>query len=244
MNNVHIYGVYGFETGVLGWILEQSPTYISNNFKFNAESTEDPWDNHTDDPNHWSHKWIEIQETAGVDTSQLDELMAAHGTPSVVGISYGAWMNNDWDAPTTIKIGIQATDRVFDAWWQAYATRTISDVRESIDMHIHDHRQDDPEYRKYMYHYFGEYAEMESVSFWKLQTAFHWEWKTIATDEDEEAARLYAKQTFPRYPADIMVDIMNLDLQDLCKKLGCEYAPGMQEQYDLYLDYCENVLNV
>ena len=60
------------------------------------------------------------------------------------------------------------------------------EIEESFDMHIHDHRQDDPVYKEHMYKTFGEYLQMEEVEFWKLQTAFHWGLDRIAQDKDEQ----------------------------------------------------------
>ena len=58
VNNAFIYSEVPMYSSVLGWILQQSPSYESeyfvfNNSIFNKSSRLDPWDNHSDDPDNW-----------------------------------------------------------------------------------------------------------------------------------------------------------------------------------------------
>jgi len=243
--NVHIYGQNGAETGVLGWILEQSCTYVSNNFRCSNNFYElfrDPWDNHNNDPDHWSHRWIEIQEEQWSDMELLEEeIVSKYPSPSVWGISYGAWANEGWIPDTLTRVYIENTPELFDYWWSVYAKRPIRDIKESMDMHIHDHKQDNEKYRERIYSMFGEYLEMESVEFWKLQTAFHWGLDRIAVDEDEQHFIDMNRNHDNFYDYDIAVDILNLDIKDLCSKLGCEYTETMQEEYNKFLQFVERV---
>lgn len=242
--NIHIYGTYGAETGVLGWILEQSPTYKTKNFSFDPERIKedhaDPWDNHSHDPNHWSHKWIEIQETEHSEMEGIEDIINAHPMPSIWGISYGAWFNKYWDIDNLIKIAIEPTEEMFLYYWKVYAERPITNIKESIDMHIHDHAQDDQTYKEWMYNTFNEYLTMDSVPFWKLQTAFHWGYDRIATNDDINDAMSKAKENFPTYPADMYIDLHEINLKDICQELECEYTDKMQEQLDIYYNYCKN----
>ena len=111
-------------------------------------------------------------------------------------------------------------------------------------MHIHDHRQDDPVYKERMYKIFGEYLQMEEVEFWKLQTAFHWGLDRIAQDEDEQHFIEMNMQHENFYEADIVIeDMFDIDLKDLCNKLGCEYVEAMQTEYNRFLTFAEETLN-
>lgn len=246
MKDVHIYGNYGAEVGSLGWILQQSPTYKTENFKFNERELgnkfNDPWDNHSHDPNHWSHTWIEIQENHK-DLSSLNEIMLAGESPGIWGVSYGAWRVSHWDTPAT-KLGIISTEKVFKFWWNCYMERIIYNPKESIDMHIHDHKQDDPEYKKYMYELCSDYLKLDAIPFWKLQCVFHWGFGRTVNDGDKTQAYNRAYNDSKGYPADIWVDMFDLDIEKLCSILECEYTPEMQKQYKIYLDYCENTLKL
>ena len=99
---VHVFGYYGSEASVLGWILEQSPSYSTNNFMRNLrwlnDPHQDPWDNHSGDKTHWTHKWIYHQERG-----ELDELNKIMTAPGVWGISYGSWptTKRKWKTPAT-----------------------------------------------------------------------------------------------------------------------------------------------
>lgn len=245
--NVHIYSQNGAETGVLGWILEKSPTYVSTNFKFSGELEpfRDAWDNHNTDPDHWSHRWIQIQEEQWSDMELLeDEIVSKYPSPSVWGISYGAWANDDWEPETLTRVYIKNTKKLFNYWWNVYAKRPIRDIKESMDMHIHDHKQDDPEYKKYMYETFGEYLNMYEVEFWKLQTAFHWGLDRIAQDDDEEHFIKMNMQHENFYKADIVIeDFFNIDLKELCDKLGCKFVDSMQDEYNIFLEFAGEVLD-
>ena len=246
--NVHIYSQNGAETGVLGWILQQSPTYVTKNFRCSDDlftKFRDPWDNHNSDPNHWSHRWIEIQEEQWSEMELLEEeIVSKFPTPSLWGISYGAWANDDWEPETLTRVYINNTEKLFRYWWKIYAKRPIKDIKESFDMHIHDHRQDDPVYKERMYDVFGEYLQMEQVEFWKLQTAFHWGLDRIAQDSDEQHFIEMNMQHENFYEADIIIeDMFDIDLKDLCNELGCEYTEQMKIEYNRFLTFAEETLN-
>lgn len=246
MKNVHVYGTFGAEVGILGWILEQSPSYKTKNFTCTEQqllSTQsDPWDNHNADPDHWSHKWIEIQESQ-TSFDKLNDIIASGDQPGVWGISYGMWHKDKWETPA-IKLGIKGTPRVFKFWWKNYMERIILNPKRAFDMHIHDHHQDDPVYKKHMYETYADYFKEDTIPFWKLQCAFHWGFDRCVTDADKDKALEIASDNSNPYPADIWVDIFSLDIKELCSKLECKYTEEMEKQYKIYLAYCENILKI
>lgn len=243
--HVHIYSSCGPDAGALGYVLEMSPTYNSKNFTLNEddllEKDVDPWDNHSEDHNHWSHTFIEVQEQNDVTlVHKLEDIMNSIDGRGVWGISYGAWDQQVWDS-SAYKIGLQTTDETFDYYWKLYANRPIDDVKESMDMHIHDHKQDDPVYREYMYTTFADYLKEDEIPFWKLQSAFWWGWKECAKDEDYIKAKQIAKPPeHCDYPADIWIeDVFNIDLFKLCNTIQCEYTLEMQNAYDFWVDWAK-----
>lgn len=248
--HVHIYSSAGPDCGALGWVLEKSPTYTTTNFKLNEDELHekdiDPWDNHSDDHDHWSHKMIEAQELRDpAFVPIMEDIINSHSGRGVWGISYGAWDQKEWES-SAYKIGLKTTEESFNYYWKLYANRPIDDIKESIDMHIHDHHQDDPKYKEYMYTTFAEYLEMDEVPFWKLQSAFWWGFKEIATDEDIKKAKMIARPATycPRYPADFWIeDIFDLDLEDLCNKIDCVYTEEMQQAYDFWVKWAKEQIS-
>ena len=242
---VHVYGHYGAEAGVLGWLLENSPSYITNNFCRKLEKLNnphnDPWDNHSTDfdNTHWQYKWIEAQEKGDFDT--LNNIM----TPGVWGISYGTFPQDIWYTTAT-KILVAPTDRVFEYYWKCYMERNILDVKNAFDMHINDHHQNNATYKECMYNTFGAYLKQNSVPFWKLQSAFHWGWKAIASNDDLQIAKDTAKNLIHNtgYNPDITVDIFELDLSALCSKLKIKHSKIMEREYAMFLDYCNRILKI
>jgi len=234
--NVHLYGKYGAEVGVLGWILERSDTYLSSNFIYDTAQL-DPWDNHSDLDTHWTHTWIEIQES-GRQLDRLNQIMDTGPTPGVWGISYGAWKAPRWHTDA-FKVGILQTEQACDYYWKNYALRTIHDVKEAFDLHIHDHYQNDSDRKKYMYNTYADYLERDSIAFWKLQAIFHWGFDRTVTDADYEAAKQEVRRGTSRYPADITLDIFSLDIENLCSILECKYNENMTHQYNLFLEYAK-----
>ena len=115
--------------------------FTTNNFLRNQrwldDPHQDPWDNHSGDKMHWTHKWIYHQERG-----ELDELNNIMTAPGVWGISYGAWpqTKRKWETPATCIL-VEPTQKTFDFYWQCYAERPIYDVQNSFDMHILDHHQ-------------------------------------------------------------------------------------------------------
>ena len=99
-----IYSEIPMYSSVLGWILQQSSSYQSNYFVFNeycykAEERNDPWDNHSDDPNDWSHAFIEDVEDENLsnDFTWLNEFVDSFKCNTIFGLSYGAWgKNKSW----------------------------------------------------------------------------------------------------------------------------------------------------
>lgn len=248
--HVHIYSSAGPDCGALGWVLEKSPTYVTKNFTLNREDlTEidvDPWDNHSDDHEHWSHSFIEAQECNDPFYVNVMEDIIKNNSigRGVWGISYGAWDQPIWES-SAYKIGIETTEDTFSYYWKLYANRPIDDIKQSMDMHIHDHKQDDPVYREYMYTTFADYLTQDEIPFWKLQSAFWWGWKECAKDEDYIKAKEIAKPDRRCiYPADIWIDdIFNLDLQDLCNKINCEYTQEMQDAYDFWVKWAKEQIS-
>ncbi len=241
---VHVFGYYGSEASVLGWILEQSPSYSTNNFMRNLrwlnDPYNDPWDNHSRDELDWTHKWIYHQERG-----ELEELNKIMTGPGVWGVSYGAWpqTKTKWKTPA-VCILLEPNQRTFDYYWRCYAERPINDVQNSFDMHILDHHQNNPDYRKYMETKWGKYLEQPGIAFWKLQTCYHWGWTEYATDEDLPKAKAIAQNIEHTYHPDMMLDLFDLDLSKLCSKLEIEHTRFMDREYAMFLDYCTRTLKI
>ena len=254
---VHVFGYYSFEANVLGWILENSPSYRTHNFRRRLENLNDPhndpWDNHALDDlgeEHWTLEWTKHQEAG--DFESLNKMMRRFPLDTgVFGVGYAGWGSGEkWITPAT-RILINPTQRLFDYYWKCYAERPITNIKHSMDMHILDHHQNDPEYKNYIYDTFVDYLKEDSVPFWKLQTAYHWGWKTCATDDDLAKAKQIAldEAISNVYEPDITVDLFELDIIDLCSKLECTYInsngiDSMEREYNVFINYCEKVLKI
>ena len=172
--HVHIYSSAGPDCGALGWVLEKSPTYTTTNFKLNEDELHekdiDPWDNHSDDHDHWSHKMIEAQELRDpAFVPIMEDIINSHSGRGVWGISYGAWDQKEWES-SAYKIGLKTTEESFNYYWKLYANRPIDDIKESIDMHIMINGRS--KYTEYMYTTFAEYLEMDERHFGNCKVLF------------------------------------------------------------------------
>lgn len=264
MKNTFIYAGNMVDAGILGYILERSPTYVSSNFLLNEDLLDnpnmDPWDNHADDDDHFSHTLVEYQEDETTDFSDFIKTIELQDTPGVFGLSYGAWKKEiPLDHNNLNLVYIEESTRSFNMWFKMYMERVIPDVKNDIDMHIHDHYQDDPVYKEHMYNTFMvpyvEASKKSPVYFWMLQTCFHHNYDYVVKGTEEEKIAFKSllmddvgENRFKRYNTGLdqcyTVDMFDLDIPALCVKLNIEYADSMQTAYQQFKDYVTNVLQV
>ena len=263
MKHTHIYSQVSMLSSALGWILQQSDSYGSNYFRRRSrlllENRIDPWDNHSDDPNYWTHPYIEEIERSDGNFTWIDEFVKGFDTRSIFGLSYGAWnKTSPWRNETVDSIYIMETDRLFDLFYESYEKRKISidELLPSFDMHIHDHKQDDALYRDNMmstvYPQALEYAERDELEFWQLQHCFHHRGVSIPCHDDIHDIKMQIKTDIMQcnnYYLNnesvlIIDDMFDIDLKSLCKQLDIVYNSNMETEYNKFLDYAINVAQV
>jgi len=262
----HIYTSDGMFTGVLGHILEQSDSYKSSNFCFNSslyndimmgrEQNRDPWDNHSMDKDHWSHKYIQHIEIADRSFEWLNSFVDSFNHPTVFGISYGAYSKKDsWNNKQVQHIGSKYNREMTLIYFHCYFCREFNtdDVIESLDMHIHDHFQDDPEYRKYAMEKFGNAAiqisKSEPIEFWQLQSCYHHGYEGIPDknrkDEFIEHITSSNKQSsiFLDNNDVYTIDPFDIDMYSICDKLEIQPNKKMNRSINQWNKFTKKILN-
>ena len=273
MPHAFIYSQIPMMASVLGWVLEQSDSYESNYFDFRQNGFDerkkgcylDPWDNHSDDPDNWSHYFIEDVEDRNLacDFTWLNEFANSFKCNTIFGLSYGGWEKTvSWDNNNVNKIVIQPSDKMFDLFWKVYESRLISPVEllENIQMHVHDHKQDNKIYNERMmneiYPKALEYANRGELEFWQLQYCFHHDGVNVPSPEEKENIKNMIKhdicqdlgaETEIRWQvfcdsAIVIEDLFNIDLEGLCKELNIVYNEKIGIEYKKFLEYANDVI--
>lgn len=258
MKHAFIYNEEGMFSSVLGWIIQQSASYNSNFFKFDWTGENntialhtDPWDNHSLDPAHWSHEYIEHIETPDENFDWMDNFVNSFKSRTIFGLSYGAWNKTTaWNNPSLDLISVKSTRRTIEIFFNCYHARPLSaeDVVESLDMHIHDHHQDNTEYRQWVYNTYGNQAinmaKDKSLEFWQLQYMFHHNGTSFPeVSERSNIIDTYVKHildethAFTKRNVYKEFDILDLNLHNVCDQLSIEYSDQMQKEYKLFMDY-------
>ena len=252
-----IYSEIPMYSSVLGWILQQSSSYQSNYFVFNeycykAEERNDPWDNHSDDPNDWSHAFIEDVEDENLsnDFTWLNEFVDSFKCNTIFGLSYGAWGKNKSWHNNINEIIIQPTNKMFDLFYELYERRSVNpeQLLENIKMHVHDHKQDNKIYNERMmnevYPNALEYAKRGELEFWQLQYCFHHKpGSTVPDIKDIERIKhkikydIFLSSFQKNNNAIVIEDLFNIELKELCKKLNIVYNDTMRIEHNKFSDY-------
>ena len=262
MKHLHIYTSLGMPTGVLGYIFEQSPSFFSNNFcfdkmQYNRGGSVDPWDNHTDDDPHWTHTYIEYTEKRDSDFAFLDNFVRTFEARSVFGVSYGGYAKQSaWENNILQHVGTPLNEKMFDLWFECYMTRVFDydDVVDSIRAHIHDHHQDNPEYREYVMNEYGntamELAREGTLEFWQLQTCYHHNHTRLPHITYKDTFRKYLRDEYMEKEHHFntrndtyMVDPLNINVYTICDDLKIQYSQGMQTAVDQWNSFKDKVLN-
>jgi hypothetical protein len=258
MKHAYIYNEEGMFTSVLGWILQQSNSYDSNFFRFGWTTDNntiaphtDPWDNHSLEPAHWSHAYIEHIEQVDNNFVWIDNFVNDFKSRSIFGLSYGAWNKSAaWTNESVELISIKSSRKTVEIFFDCYHARPLSaeDVVESLNMHIHDHHQDNLEYRRWVYDTYGEkaiaMAKDNNLEFWQLQFMFHHDGisfpdiserdniiNTYVTHILEESHAFTKRNNYKEF------DILDLNLHNVCNQLSIEYSDAMLVEYNRFLDY-------
>lgn len=271
-----IYSPIPMMSSMLGWVLQQSDSYESNYFMFRQHGFDerkkvdncgylDPWDNHVDDPNDWSHAFIEDVEDENLsnDFTWLNEFADSFKCNTIFGLSYGGWEKYDsWDNSNVNKIAIQPHTKIFDLFWEVYESRLVSpeQLLENIKMHVHDHKQDNKIYNERMmnevYPDALEYAQRGELEFWQLQYCFHHDGSNVPAPEEKENIKSMIKVDVCRDPgaeieirweifcnsAIVIEDLFNINLEWLCKELNIVYNEKIGIEYKKFLDYANDVI--
>lgn len=263
MKHVHIYTPEGMQTGVLGYILEQSTSFYSNNFQFNQQvfdafmessaKSVDPWDNHNLSHEHWSHSYIEATETCDDNFVWLNNFVHSFEARSVFGMSYGGYCKSTaWQNPILQHVGTQYNEDMFRIWFECYMTRKLNNrlVTESLRTHIHDHHQDDPEYKERVMQGYGSVAlQMDTVEFWQLQACYHHQHNSLPDLDYKDTFRDYLmKQSMEDFDFNVhndvyYVDPLNINVYNICTDLNIEHTDAMQQSVDNWNLYTSKVLN-
>jgi hypothetical protein len=263
MNHAFIYSSEGQPTGALGWFLQQSESYKSNFFTVGEHNLveaylhPDPWDNHSSDPDHWSHQYIECIEKMDDDFAWINSFVSGFTKRTIFGLSYGAWSKLiPWKNKTVDLIYIEPTEQTYQLFFNSYLRRPVDMdfVKESIDMHVHDHHQDDPVYREHIYSSVYndalKYAELGELRFWQLQHCFHHGGTEIPSPDrhDEMRKITFSDKIAPYYEKNekrcIVVDIFNLDIKNICEKLDIIYNDKMEYEYQRFLKFADDIAQV
>ena len=248
-----VYSSMPMMASLLGWILQQSDSYKSNYFRYDALAV-DPWDNHSDDPDNWSHAFIEDveDEVLGNDFTWLNEFVDSFKCNTIFGLSYGGWRKNKpWYNNNIFEILILPTNRLFDLFYQVYEKRLVSpnELLENIKMHVHDHKQDNKIYNERMmneiYPNALEYAKRNELEFWQLQYCFHHGGASIPalsemnniknTIQSEISSTNFVKNN----DTVVIEDLFNINLKELCKNLNIIHNEHMELAYNKFLDFVD-----
>tara|TARA_B110000495_G_C22992838_1_gene584908 strand:- start:481 stop:1278 length:798 start_codon:yes stop_codon:yes gene_type:complete len=252
-----IYSEIPMYASVLGWILQQSDSYESNYFKFNKSWADnyiernDPWDNHSDDPDNWSHAFIEDIEDKNLHTNftWLDNFVDSFTCNTIFGLSYGAWKKSKPWLTTNNEIVIQPSSKMFDLFYEVYERRTVSpeQLLENIQMHVHDHKQDNKEYNEHMmntiYPSALTYAEHGVLEFWQLQYSFQHGGDTVPSITEMESIKHKIKtdifnDSFQTNSNTIVIeDLFDINLKELCKRLNIVYNDNIETEYNKFVKY-------
>jgi hypothetical protein len=267
MKNLHIYSATMMDTGVIGCVLQQSSSFNSENFqcqdRFLKNPYVDPWDNHQMDKSHWSHKAIECQEDLSKSYTDWLYILNQQKSNWCWGLSYGGWpKDHPWDVENSNlnMLYLEPCNRTFDMWFKCYMERPITEIKRSFDMHIHDHHQDNLDYKKYMYEKFMmPYIHMyypKGIPFWVLQSCFHHEGNDIITDPESQVQKFKDSirddtmlgNSYSECNANnenfYVTNLFNIDIKDTCAKLDIEYNDQMFVEYQKFIEYVNNVLQV
>ena len=178
---------------------------------------------------------------------------------TVFGLSYGGWTKSlPWDNKNVDLICVESNDKTVELFIDTYLKRTMTpeEVEESLNMHIHDHHQDDEDYRKHIYNIVGEKAiryaqDNQQIEFWQLQYCFHHGGdRLLEKDEIDIMKKKYYNaimeaQSFTTLNHDRIkyYDIFNLDLKKISEDLNIEYVDKMQQEYNVFIDFSDMVFN-
>lgn len=273
--HAYIYSYEGMTAGIVGWILQGSPSYKTNYFKFfqnhinqedgsiidghpEFEEHSDPWDNHSEDDDHWSHKYIENLEVDNDDFSWFDNFVNTFPGRGIFGLSYGSYQKTSiWNNPNVNIIFSRGSTpenikRYKDLFIYTYWKRTfdLEQMIESIDMHTHDHHADCSTYKFKLMFRLGnaeKYARQNKLEFWQLQMLYHHDYDELPDQTPEEYEKLYklydeevgnSESRFHLDPNVIKVDIFDLDLKQTCAELEIEYVAEMEDRYEWFKKFC------
>tara|TARA_R110002074_G_scaffold166179_5_gene326573 strand:+ start:1822 stop:2610 length:789 start_codon:yes stop_codon:yes gene_type:complete len=260
-------------SSLLGWILQQSDSYESTHCVIHEHALDekkigfylDPWDNHSDDPDNWSHAFIEDveDENLGDNFTWLNEFVDSFKCNTIFGLSYGEWRKTkSWENSNVNKIAIPTSDKIFNLFYEVYERRSVSPAQclKNIQMHVHDHKQDEPVYNERMmneiYPKALEYANRGELEFWQLQYCFHHNGADVPGPEERENIKNIIKQeiaidTSNDYDlrwsifiedAIVIEDLFNIDLKGLCKQLNIVYNERIGIEYKKFLDYANDII--
>lgn len=275
-DHAYIYSYEGMTASILGWILQQSPSYSTEYFCYSPHNiardgsilttvpkflpNSDPWDNHSDDDFDWSHEYIACIEKNNLEFDWLNGFVKTFPGRGIFGLSYGAYMKKSvWSNPDVNVILSQgeteeSRDRYRRLFINAYWNREfdMEELIEGIDMHVHDHKDSDPEYKtellKKMAPAFNLIDKQGFVRFWQCQMVYHHDWEDFPLETEEnlkELEYLYddeispSQNMFTNDSSVVQVDIFNLNIPEICDILGIEHHPEMDSAYNEFLEYCD-----
>ena len=263
-NLIYIFN-YQFLASILGWILQQSKT-VDSNFCLYDVTNDDPWDNHwpnveNEEDGIFLHKFIVIQEDANRNINELTthvKNFTKYNT-GVLGNSYGIWEHKiPWncDGVTKIYTYIEDVDLITDLWLNVYFKRKFDEkhMRASIYSHCHDHHFENKEYQDEMVTRHLSRAEellkeQEVIEFWQLQAVYHSSWKEIPSldryNEYREEVRngilrSQYNNNFVNYNNCISLEMMNINLEEVCDTLNIKFNSRMQSEYEIFKLFVEN----
>lgn len=261
--HAYIYSFDGMSTGVLGWILQDSPSYKTEFFQMDSASlyqkeiSHDPWDNHGDNEKHWSHKYIKNLEVKNDDFSWFDNFVDSFPGPGIFGLSYGSYQKTSvWKKPNVKVLLSTPLDDSSKAKYKTMFIETywkrkldVEDLVESVDMHTHDHKEDCSVYKFTLLGRIQraiDLAKERQLEFWQLQMIYHHEYDHVPEQTEEEYTKLYAlydeevhsETSLLHNDKDVIkADLFNLDLKELCTQLQIEYCEEMEHNYNQFLDW-------
>ena len=281
-DHCYIYSFEGMSASIVGWIIQQSPSFKSDNFKFSEylelelvhkfwqpgdRNDIDPWDNHSEDTDNWTHDYIQAIEKNDNDFDWMDDFVASLDVRTVFGLSYGAYSKRSvWNNPNCHVVIVgppsyehENTNKYKKMFAMAYWSRKFdqNELVESFDMHVHDHHGDNEDYRIALGRRLGnsrQEAADGTLEFWQLQAAYHHDYPVVPDNTPENKQQFIDKvfaeeifsannlyKRFKEDPTVIHIDLFNLNILEICSALDIEYSSAMCDQYEIFerfYDFC------
>lgn len=219
-----------------------------------------PWDSSQLTPNlqHVKQRYTDITESENLfSTDDLDEWVSKLEHSTVFGMGHGGWNKMvKWRPDNVTNIYFCKTDTIINYMYNFYGNKSILNMDgalESIKWHVHDHKQNN---RKRFEHLcdviLPKFAKQGARGkFWQFQYTYHVDKNYFPSLDEENIIRskyfnrcytindLESKFVLSTNPV-IVEDPLDIDLENLCKKIDLVYNYKMQAEYDRFVGFVKH----